>query len=63
MADRVAKSQYIVSGAADSSMKMWDIKSGKCVYTWDFLTAVKRVAWRCVQSFKVARRRGFEADE
>jgi translation initiation factor 3 subunit I len=47
-ADQVAKSKYIVSGAADSSMKLWDIQSGKCLYTWDFLTAVKRVQFRLV---------------
>jgi WD40 repeat protein len=46
--DEVAKSKYIVSGAADSSMKLWDIQSGKCLYTWDFLTAVKRVQFRLV---------------
>jgi WD40 repeat protein len=47
-ADVVAKSKYIVSGAADSTMKLWDIQLGKCLYTWDFLTAVKCVAWRLV---------------
>ena len=40
-----SKSKYIVSGAADSTMKLWDIQLGKCLYTWDFLTAVKCVAW------------------
>ena len=29
-------------------MKLWDIQSGKCLYTWDFLTAVKRVQFRLV---------------
>lgn len=47
-ADEVAKSKYIVSGAADSSMKLWEIQTGKCLYTWDFLTAVKRVQFRLV---------------
>ncbi|WVQ86251.1 eukaryotic translation initiation factor 3 subunit I [Cryptococcus sp. DSM 104549] len=37
--------KYLVTGAADSSMKLWEVETGKCLYTWDFLTAVKRVAW------------------
>jgi len=26
-------------------MRLWDIATGKSLYTWEFLTAVKRVAW------------------
>lgn len=33
----------IASGAADNTIRLWDIKSGKCLKTWDFNTAVKRV--------------------
>lgn len=33
----------IASGAADNTVRLWDIKSGKCLKTWDFNTAVKRV--------------------
>ncbi|KAF3492228.1 eukaryotic translation initiation factor 3 subunit I [Arthroderma uncinatum] len=33
----------IASGAADNSVKLWNIKTGECVKTWDFPTAVKRV--------------------
>jgi len=33
----------IASGAADNTVKLWDIRSGKCLKTWDFDTAVKRV--------------------
>lgn len=33
----------IATGAADNTVKLWDIKSGKCLKTWDFDTAVKRV--------------------
>lgn len=36
-------STLIASGAADNTVKLWDIKSGKCLKTWDFDTAVKRV--------------------
>jgi translation initiation factor 3 subunit I len=33
----------IASGAADNTARLWDIKSGKCLKTWNFDTAVKRV--------------------
>jgi translation initiation factor 3 subunit I len=36
-------STLIASGAADNTVKLWDVKSGKCLKTWDFDTAVKRV--------------------
>ena len=26
-------------------MKLWSVQSGKCLYTWEFPTAVKRVAF------------------
>jgi WD40 repeat protein len=41
-----AQSRYLVTGAADNSLRLWDVSTGKCLYTWEFLTAVKRVAWR-----------------
>jgi translation initiation factor 3 subunit I len=25
-------------------MKLWEVKTGKCLYTWEFPTAVKRVS-------------------
>ncbi|KAK4689663.1 meiotic recombination protein DMC1, partial [Tremellales sp. Uapishka_1] len=40
-----SQSRFLVTGAADSTMKLWEISTGKCVKTWDFATAVKRVAW------------------
>jgi len=36
-------STLIASGAADNTVRLWDVKSGKCLKTWDFNTAVKRV--------------------
>lgn len=36
-------STMIASGSADNTIRLWDIKSGKCLKTWDFPTAVKRV--------------------
>ena len=26
-------------------MKLWEVATGKCLYTWEFPTAVKRVAF------------------
>lgn len=31
----------IASGAADNTLRLWDIRTGKCLKTWDFPTAVK----------------------
>lgn len=36
-------STVIASGAADNTVRLWDIRSGKCLKTWNFDTAVKRV--------------------
>lgn len=33
----------IASGAADNTVRLWDIRTGKCLKVWDFNTAVKRV--------------------
>jgi translation initiation factor 3 subunit I len=33
----------IASGAADNTVMLWDIKTGKRLKTWNFDTAVKRV--------------------
>ncbi|KAF3940300.1 hypothetical protein ABW19_dt0200448 [Dactylella cylindrospora] len=33
----------LASGAADNTIRLWDIKTGKLIKTWDFPTAVKRV--------------------
>ena len=34
---------FLASGAADNTVRLWDVKTGKCLKTWDFNTAVKRV--------------------
>jgi translation initiation factor 3 subunit I len=36
-------STIIASGAADNTIKLWEVKTGKCLMTWEFPTAVKRV--------------------
>jgi translation initiation factor 3 subunit I len=33
----------LASGAADNTVRLWDIRTGKCIKVWDFNTAVKRV--------------------
>ncbi|RKF63543.1 Eukaryotic translation initiation factor 3 subunit I [Erysiphe neolycopersici] len=36
-------STIIASGAADNTVRLWDVQTGKCLKVWDFNTAVKRV--------------------
>ena len=36
-------STMIASGAADNTVRLWDIQTGKCLKVWEFNTAVKRV--------------------
>ncbi|EJD41258.1 WD40 repeat-like protein [Auricularia subglabra TFB-10046 SS5] len=38
------ESRFLVTGSADNTMKLWAVQTGKCLYTWEFPTAVKRVA-------------------
>ena len=33
----------LASGGADNTARLWDVKTGKCLMTWEFPTAVKRV--------------------
>ena len=33
----------LASGAADNTVKLWEVRTGRCLKTWDFPTAVKRV--------------------
>lgn len=40
-----ATSTYLVSGSADNMMKLWLVRTGECLKTWEFTTAVKRVQW------------------
>ncbi|KAI1331802.1 eukaryotic translation initiation factor 3 subunit I [Xylariaceae sp. FL0255] len=36
-------STMIASGSADNTMRLWEIKTGRLIKTWEFPTAVKRV--------------------
>ena len=40
-----AESRFMVSGSADNTLRLWSVQTGKCLYTWEFPTAVKRVAF------------------
>jgi translation initiation factor 3 subunit I len=40
-----AESRFMISGAADNTLRLWAVSTGKCLYTWEFPTAVKRVAF------------------
>ena len=35
----------MVSGAADNTLRLWSVQTGKCLFTWEFPTAVKRVSF------------------
>lgn len=35
--------QLVATGAADNTVRLWNIKTSECVKVWDFPTAVKRV--------------------
>ncbi|KAJ3986863.1 WD40 repeat-like protein [Lentinula detonsa] len=40
-----SESRFFVSGSADNQLRLWNVATGKCLYTWEFPTAVKRVAF------------------
>lgn len=37
------KTELLATGAADNTIKLWNIQTGECVKTWEHPTAVKRV--------------------
>jgi len=39
----IATSTLLVSGSADNTAKIWDVSNGKCLKSWEFNTAVRRV--------------------
>ena len=43
---QTVETRFMVSGSADNTLRLWDIRTGKCLYTWEFPTAVKRVAFK-----------------
>ncbi|KAJ7504294.1 WD40-repeat-containing domain protein [Mycena galericulata] len=40
-----SESRFLVSGSADNTLRLWSVSAGICLYTWEFPTAVKRVAF------------------
>jgi len=40
-----SQSRFLVSGSADNILRLWSVQSGKCLFKWEFPTAVKRVAF------------------
>lgn len=38
-------SEFLVSGSADNNLKLWSVKTGQCLFSWEFPTAIKRVDW------------------
>lgn len=40
-----AQSRFLMSGSADNTLRLWSVQSGKCLYKWEFPTAVKSVAF------------------
>src|ERR1700722_5495359 len=35
----------MASGSADNTLRLWSVQTGRCLYTWEFPTAVKSVAF------------------
>lgn len=33
----------LITGSADNTARLWDVQTGRCLKTWEFKTAVKRV--------------------
>ncbi|KAJ7436764.1 hypothetical protein B0H11DRAFT_2363792 [Mycena galericulata] len=44
--DHGIESRFFVSGSADNTLRLWNVATGECLYTWEFTTAVKRVAFK-----------------
>jgi translation initiation factor 3 subunit I len=39
----IANSTLLATGSADNTCKLWEVQTGRCLKTWEFKTAVKRV--------------------
>ena len=37
--------KFLVSGSADNTLRLCQVSTGKCLYSWEFPTAVKSVAF------------------
>ncbi|CAG8494963.1 13168_t:CDS:2 [Funneliformis caledonium] len=55
-------STLLLTGSADNTAKLWEVETGNCLHTWEFKTAVKRVAFSeddCMALFVTEQRMGF----
>ncbi|KAI9294492.1 eukaryotic translation initiation factor 3 39 kDa subunit [Neoconidiobolus thromboides FSU 785] len=53
---------YCITGSGDNTAKLWKVSDGKCLYTWNEKTAVKRCEFSCSQDkvlFVTEQRMGF----
>jgi len=41
----IAKTEFLATGSADNTLRLWEVSTGKNLFTWEFPTAIKRVAW------------------
>mmetsp|Transcript_31118 Transcript_31118/g.69148 ORF Transcript_31118/g.69148 Transcript_31118/m.69148 type:complete len:730 (-) Transcript_31118:537-2726(-) len=48
-----ATGQWLLSGADDGSVKLWEVRSGRCMKTWELGSAVQSVAWCPAASLRV----------
>ncbi len=37
--------QWLASGSADGSLKLWEVRTGRCMRTWELGSPVHCVAW------------------
>ncbi|GMH30041.1 hypothetical protein Nepgr_031884 [Nepenthes gracilis] len=40
-----ATGQWVASGSADGTVRIWEVATGRCIRMWEFGEAVKHVAW------------------
>ncbi|GAX73046.1 hypothetical protein CEUSTIGMA_g499.t1 [Chlamydomonas eustigma] len=45
--------QWLLSGSDDQTMKLWEVRSGRCVRTWQMGAAVHSVAWCPIEAARV----------
>ncbi|CAH8382856.1 unnamed protein product [Eruca vesicaria subsp. sativa] len=45
--------QWIASGSADGSVRIWEVETGRCLKVWQFKEPVKCVAWNPLPDFPI----------
>lgn len=41
-----ASGQWLASGSDDGRVRLWEVRSGRCMRAWDLGAKVRCVAWR-----------------